>query len=73
MSEANDSQELDKSSNLTLQDISMMVQIIQECTKRGSWSADELSSVGKLYDRLTSFLQSAGMSVKQKNEIQKDQ
>lgn len=50
--------------NLTLQDLTLMVQILQVGTSRGSWKADELSSVGGLYDRITSFLTAAGVAVK---------
>lgn len=50
--------------NLTLQDLTLMVQILQVGTSRGSWKADELSSVGGLYDRITSFLAAAGVAVK---------
>jgi hypothetical protein len=50
--------------NLTLQDLSMMVQILQVGTSRGTWKADELSSVGGLYDRITAFLTAAGVVTK---------
>jgi len=58
---ASDSQE---KPNLTLQDLSMMVQILQVGTSRGAWKADELSSVGGLYDRITAFLTAAGVATK---------
>lgn len=50
--------------NLTLQDLTLMVQILQVGTSRGAWKADELSSVGGLYDRITAFLTAAGVAVK---------
>jgi len=49
--------------NLTLQDLTLMAEIIQECTSRGVWRASELSSVGSLYDRLETFLSAAGISL----------
>jgi len=49
---------------LALQDLALMVQILQVGTKRGAWRAGELSSVGVLYDRLVSFLNSAGVQTK---------
>lgn len=52
--------------NLTLQDLTLMTEIIQECTSRGVWQASELSSVGRLYDRLESFLTSAGVDLNKK-------
>lgn len=58
--------------NISLRDLVLMVQIIQECTKRGSWTAEELSSVGGLYDRLTSFLTSAGVNLKNLNSNLKE-
>jgi len=50
--------------NLTLQDLTMMVQVLQIGTTRGTWRADELSSVGGLYDRISAFLSAAGVAVK---------
>lgn len=49
---------------LSLQDLTLMVQILQVGTKRGAWKAGELSSVGVLYDRLTNFLNAAGVETK---------
>ena len=53
---------------LTLQDLTLMVQVLQVGTKRGAWKAGELSSVGVLYDRLTNFLNSAGVQTKSDDE-----
>lgn len=49
---------------LSLQDLTLMVQILQVGTKRGAWKAGELSSVGVLYDRITAFLNAAGVQTK---------
>jgi hypothetical protein len=46
---------------LTLQDLSLMVQVLETGSARGAWKAGELSSVGHLYDRVTSFLEAAGV------------
>jgi hypothetical protein len=48
---------------LTLRDLTLMAEIIQECTSRGVWRVSELSSVGLLYDRLETFLSAAGISL----------
>lgn len=58
--------------NISLRDLVLMVQIIQECTKRGAWTAEELSSVGSFYDRLTAFLTSAGVNIKNLNSNLKE-
>jgi hypothetical protein len=49
-----------KTATLGLQDLVMMAQIIQTATARASWKPEELSTVGALYDRLMSFLESSG-------------
>ena len=49
--------------SLTLQDLTLMVQVLQVGTSRGAWKADELSSVGGLYDRVTAFLTAAGVTL----------
>ena len=46
--------------NLNLQDIILVAQIIQLCTSRGAFKADELANVGNLYNKLVAFLQSTG-------------
>jgi len=51
----------DTKTNLTLQDIAAMVQVIQVATERGAWKPDELSTVGVLYDRMMAFLGAAGL------------
>lgn len=44
---------------LSLNDLTIMLQIIETVTKRGAWKPDELSSVGALYDRITTFINAA--------------
>lgn len=46
--------------NLTLQDLVLVAQIIQLCTQRGAFRAEELADVGGLYTKLVAFLQSTG-------------
>lgn len=55
--------------SLTLQDLTLVTQIIQVGTARGAWRADELSSVGGLYDRVIAFLTAAGVSIKNNGNI----
>lgn len=54
--------------SLTLQDLTLMMQILQVATSRGTWKADELSSVGGLYDRVTAFLTAAGVTIQKASE-----
>ena len=49
--------------NITLHDIAAVVQILDVCTSRAVWRPQELSGVGKIYDRLTAFLQGAGYNM----------
>jgi hypothetical protein len=37
-----------------------MLQLIQLSTNRGAWRAEELTTVGAVYDKLLSFLEAAG-------------
>ena len=45
---------------LTLQDLVLVAQIIQLTSQRGAFKAEELESVGGLYNKLITFLQSTG-------------
>jgi hypothetical protein len=45
---------------LSLQDLLTVVQLIQLCSQRGTFRADELEQVGALYNKLIAFLQSVG-------------
>ena len=44
---------------LSLQDISTMVQIIDICSKRGGFEGSELEAVGGVRNRVAAFLQAA--------------
>lgn len=46
--------------SLTLQDLVLVAQIIQLTSQRGAFKAEELESVGGLYNKLIAFLQSVG-------------
>lgn len=46
--------------NLTLQDLVLALQTIQVVVQRGALKAEEMSTVGGLYDRLFRFLDSQG-------------
>jgi hypothetical protein len=46
--------------SLNLQDLILVAQIIQLCSSRGAFKADELANVGNLYTKLVAFLQSTG-------------
>lgn len=50
---------------LTIQDLSAVLQVIQVASSRGAFKAEELSSVGKVYDRVFKFLDAAGAIPKQ--------
>jgi hypothetical protein len=50
----------DPSKGLNVGDLKKMVQIIQTCTKRGAFNADELSVVGEVYSNLVKFLVATG-------------
>jgi hypothetical protein len=58
--------------NLGLQDLVLMAQIIQLATSRASWKPDELSTVGNLYDRLMSFLESSGAVKKSDQPVESE-
>lgn len=46
--------------SLNLQDLILVAQIIQICSSRGAFKADEMANVGNLYTKLVAFLQSTG-------------
>jgi hypothetical protein len=54
------SSESQSSPNLNISDLVNVLQIIRTCAQRGTFRADEMSSVGGLYDRLQDFLVSTG-------------
>ena len=46
--------------NLNIADLVNVLQVISTCSSRGAFQANELSSVGGLYDRLHTFLTATG-------------
>jgi hypothetical protein len=58
MSETN--QQTESAPSLSIQDLIQVVKIIQVTSQRGAIQANEMSSVGALYDRLLSFLEANG-------------
>lgn len=53
-------QESSKSPNLNIADLVNVLQVLRTCAQRGAFRADEMTSVGGLYDRLQAFLVSTG-------------
>lgn len=45
---------------LSIQDLMLMVTTIQVTAQRGAFKAEELSSIGGLYERLVGFLKANG-------------
>jgi len=45
---------------LTLNDLILMGNIIQVTTQRGAFKAEEMATIGELYNKLVKFLESAG-------------
>ena len=45
---------------LTIQDLTLVLQVIQVSSTRGAFKADELTPIGGLYDRIFKFLESTG-------------
>ena len=41
---------------LGLADIAFLLQIVEICSQRGAFKADELTSVGTVYDKVKTFL-----------------
>lgn len=48
--------------NLSLRDLNLMSQIIQASVQRGAIKAEEMEVVGNLFNRLTTFINSANKS-----------
>jgi len=47
--------------SLSLQDLVLALQTIQACAQRGAVRAEEMTTVGGLYDRMFSFLEAQGV------------
>ena len=57
--ESNGQQEA-PAAGLTIQDLTLTLQVIQVATNRGAFKAEELTAIGGLYDRVIKFLDAAG-------------
>lgn len=55
-----ESQDTQKGPNLNIADLVNILQVFRTCAQRGAFRADEMSSVGGLYDRLQDFLVATG-------------
>jgi hypothetical protein len=42
--------------SITIQEIVFLLQIVETCSQRGAFRAEELSSVGAVYDKVRGFL-----------------
>jgi hypothetical protein len=60
-------QQTEQAPNLTLQDLVLVAQVIQLTSQRGAFRAEELQTVGALYDKLIAFLDSVGAITKPEN------
>lgn len=54
------SSDASKNPNLNIADLVNVLQVFRTCAQRGAFRADEMSSVGGLYDRLQAFLVATG-------------
>lgn len=43
--------------NLSIADIAMLKQIVEVASQRGAFKAEEMSSVGTVYDKVTAWLE----------------
>lgn len=46
--------------SLNIQDIVFLCNVIDVASRRGTFRADEMSSIGAIYDKVTAFLKSTG-------------
>ena len=58
--QATEVENTENASTLSVADLTQVLQVFQVVAQRGAFRADELSSVGSLYDRLVSFLKATG-------------
>lgn len=54
---------------LSYTDVQLMVQIIQQCTVRGAFRAEELEAVGTLYTKLSNAMKFATEQVTDSKEL----
>ena len=56
-SEQTQPQSVTQEPKLSLNDLNLMANIINVCSKRGAFNASELKVTGELFDKLSSFLE----------------
>lgn len=49
-------------------DLAQLKQIIEVASSRGAFKAEELTTIGLVYDRLAAFVNAAGQKVKESTE-----
>jgi hypothetical protein len=59
-----DTQITENKPSLTLQDLTTVIEILETGSQRGAWKADELSTIGGVYDRISAFLNVANAAQK---------
>jgi hypothetical protein len=47
--------------NINIQDIAFLLNIVDVASRRGAFRAEEMSSVGAVYDKVSAFLKSTGV------------
>lgn len=62
-----------KDSGITVQDISLVLQIVDLATSRGAFRGSELTQVGAVFDKLNAFLTKAAEEQKAKEEAAAEQ
>jgi len=58
--EITETTQTEQPTNLSLQDLLMVVQTLQVVIQRGAIRAEEMSNIGGLYDRIVKFLVDSG-------------
>ena len=51
---------VEQPTGLTVQDLTLVLQVIQVASTRGAFKADEMTAIGGLYDRIFKFLEATG-------------
>jgi hypothetical protein len=55
--------------SMTINDIAFLVQIIEIVAQRGAFKADELSTVGAVYDKVKAFIANATPAAQPTEEV----
>ena len=50
----------DQAASLSVQDLAVMVNVIDACSKRGAFKPSEMETVGALYSKIVNFLVASG-------------